>query len=89
MQDIPNSGSTNYNYKGANSLVLMAMCDAYLRFTLVDIGAAGRQSNAGVLKHSAMGQMLQANQLNVPMPAKVGNMALFFHLLWLQMKHFH
>lgn len=51
----------------------MAMCDAYLRFTLVDIGAAGRQSDGGVLKHSAMGQMLQANQLNVPVPAKVGN----------------
>ncbi|KAJ8939215.1 hypothetical protein NQ314_011205 [Rhamnusium bicolor] len=55
MQAIPNSGFTNYNYKGAHGLVLMAICDAYLRFTLVDIGAAGRQSDGGVLKHSAMG----------------------------------
>lgn len=37
-----NSGSAFYNYKEYFSFILMAVCDARYWFTIVDIGAFGR-----------------------------------------------
>lgn len=57
-----------YNYKHYHSIVLMAVCDANYRFTLVDIGSCGRKSDGGILRDSKMGKMLETGQFNIPEP---------------------
>lgn len=68
IKKIPNSGSTNYNYKGYNSSILMAACDADACFTMIEVGYAGRNSDGGVFRASRMGRWLRTNgdRLNLP-----------------------
>ena len=44
------------------------MNPCYHRFTLVDIGDAGRHSDGGVLSNSAFGQALESGTLSIPDP---------------------
>jgi hypothetical protein len=66
IQAPPGSGSMYYNYKGFHSVVLMAVVDANYKFVLVDIGAYGRNSDGGVLAHSAFGKALSEGRLGIP-----------------------
>jgi hypothetical protein len=47
------------------------MCDARYRFTAVDIGAPGRQSDSTIFKESAMGRKFINNEMNIPRSSKV------------------
>lgn len=47
----PNCGSEYFNYKGSNSVVLIAVVDHDYYFRYVNIGANGRNSDAGIFKN--------------------------------------
>ena len=64
MQAPSISSSTFFNYKGMHSIVLMAICDAWYCFTLMDIGDAGRHSNGGVFSNSELGKVMEADELH-------------------------
>lgn len=45
-----NCGSEYYNYKGANSVVLMAVVDHNYCFQFIDVGSKGSQSDGGIFQ---------------------------------------
>ncbi|XP_018313447.1 uncharacterized protein [Mycetomoellerius zeteki] len=77
----PHSGSFYYNYKKTHSLNLTGIADAHYRFILVDVGAEGRRSDAGVFANSKLKSGLDANTLNVPPSSPVDQYELPFVLV--------
>ena len=73
MQAPNNSGSYYFNYKKLFSVVLLGVCDSKYRFTLVDIGQAGRISDGGVFSASNIGEAMKTNSLNIPEPTYLPN----------------
>ncbi|KAK6482916.1 protein ALP1-like [Huso huso] len=65
IQAPPNSGSLFYNYKGTFAVVLMALVDADYRFTVIDVGSYGSNSDAGFSLYQPWGG-LQGGSLNIP-----------------------
>lgn len=68
IQPPPNSGSHYYNYKGFNSIVLMALADADLKFIYIDVGTNGRVSDGGVWAKCGLRRALEDDTLHVPAP---------------------
>ena len=63
-----NSGSEFYNYKLFFSIILLAVIDANYRFIMYDVGANGRNSDAGVFGRSKIAEILETNTRNIPAP---------------------
>lgn len=60
------AGSTYYNYKGTNSIVLLALVDAHYNFLYVDAGTNGRISDGGVFRSSQLYLSFENNRLKFP-----------------------
>ena len=68
-----NAGSNYYNYKGFNSIVLMALVDADYEFAYVDIGAEGREGDSGVWGLCTLADALAKGRVQFPAPAPLPN----------------
>ncbi|XP_055618931.1 uncharacterized protein LOC129764142 [Toxorhynchites rutilus septentrionalis] len=63
IQAPPNCGSEYYNYKGTNSIVLMAIVDHDYCFRYVDIGSYGRNADGGIFQKCSLYSHLENNIL--------------------------
>ena len=62
------AGSAFHNYKGTESIVLMAIVDANYKFTYIHVGMNGRISDGGVFKHTTFFRALESGRLSIPQP---------------------
>ncbi|XP_063216941.1 uncharacterized protein LOC134527878 [Bacillus rossius redtenbacheri] len=62
------SGSYYHNYKGNNSLILLALVDANYKFLWVNKGVNGRVNDAGVFRDSNLKKALEKNEVGLPLP---------------------
>jgi len=60
-----------YNYKHYYSIVLQGLADVPYRFTAIDVGAYGKQSDGGIFRHSSLYQFLSSNNFNMPNARKL------------------
>lgn len=65
VQAPQNSGIDYFNYKKYFSIVLLAVCDADYKFTLVDIGSPGSNGDGSIFS-THLGNALKNNELNIP-----------------------
>jgi hypothetical protein len=61
VQAPPNIGSKFFNYKHSFFVVLLALVDALYKFTVVDIGSCGRNSDGGSLVYSKLRKYLETH----------------------------
>lgn len=63
IQAPANSGSEYYNYKGTNSIVLLAVADHDYCFRYIDIGSYGRNTDGGVFQNNSLYPVLENESL--------------------------
>lgn len=73
FQSLRKDGSYFYNYKGTNSIVLLALVDANCQFIYIDVGCNGRTNDAGVLLQSDLKKVINKAHECFPKDKIVGN----------------
>jgi len=66
IQAPPNSCSLYYNYKKTFNIVLLAVCDYKYKFTLIDVGSYGSESDNRIFAESNLSRSLHNNTLILP-----------------------
>ncbi|XP_039304171.1 protein ANTAGONIST OF LIKE HETEROCHROMATIN PROTEIN 1-like [Solenopsis invicta] len=70
----PRSDGSKYrNYKGKDSIILLAVVDANYKFIFVDVGKNGSSHDSVVFRESLLGVKLKENTLNLPPPKTLLN----------------
>jgi hypothetical protein len=62
----PKSGSIYFNYLQTYSIVLLAIADHDCKFTCIDVGGYGKNSDGGIFEASSIGKRIDRDMLNVP-----------------------
>ncbi|XP_034668743.1 putative nuclease HARBI1 [Drosophila subobscura] len=62
----PNSGNAFHNSKGLHSIMLMAVCDASYRFTYIDVGAYGSETDMTAFSHCSLGKAILSGNVAFP-----------------------
>ncbi|KAK7925261.1 hypothetical protein WMY93_007571 [Mugilogobius chulae] len=76
IQQPANTGSMYHNYKGNDSIQMMAVVDASYKFRYVSVGVQGRASDAGVFAQSDFKKALDQDLLNIPPPTLIPGTAI-------------
>ena len=71
LKQPPNSSTLFYNYKTYFSIVLMAVVDANYRFTYIDMGDYGSNSDSAIFRNCNFGKRYMHGQLDVPLPKQL------------------
>ncbi|KAM0736898.1 putative nuclease HARBI1 [Formica fusca] len=61
-------GSLFRNYKGRDSIILLALVDACYRFLYINVGHNGRMHDASVFRESPLSERLYSGALKLPLP---------------------
>ena len=76
IQQPKNSGSEFFNYKGYFSILLLAIASHEYKFLYVDVGASGRNGDAGVFDNSELKKMMDEGSMGFPEPEELGETGL-------------
>lgn len=66
VQNFPEAGAMNFNYKNFYSIVLLAIVDVDYKFIFVDIGAYGKDCDSSVLQSTDFWRRLEKGELQIP-----------------------
>lgn len=67
------SGSIYCNYKKFFSVVLLAVCDCDYRFTYINVGSCGTDSDSSIFRHSNLFLKLQNEEMCFSLPKPLPN----------------
>ncbi|XP_033220129.1 uncharacterized protein LOC117174849 [Belonocnema kinseyi] len=70
------SGSLFYCYKKFHSFKLLAACDAYYRFSWVDIDDYGSVSDVSAFQSTGLYRAMERGEANLPAPARLPRSAM-------------
>lgn len=62
----PHSGSMFFNYKHFFSIVLQGVASADYKFTAIEVGAYGKQSDGGIFEASTLHKLIETGEYEIP-----------------------